>query len=291
MTGVRSDTLRADDLADRLRRDPGRILHLGLSVLGLAFLIGTVIPPNGYDALAYWLVDPLDPYARVGVDLEGKDEGAFRYAPVMALPPFELLPWPVFRYSWMALQLAALWYVGRRWALALIVFTPVWLDLVYGNINILLAAAIVASFRHSWTWAFPLLTKVTPGVGILWYLVRRESRNLAVAVAATLLLAVASVPLVGVDVWRDWIGVLTSSSGMAPPSGALPIPLVPRLLVAAALVAWGALRDRRWVVPVAATVAMPTLWPIAFAPLIGVVPLLTERRRAAAEATLAPRGR
>ena len=262
---------------DRIRQEPTQLLWLGLSALGLAFLIATILPPNGYDAYAYWVVDPRDPYAGVGVDLEGKDQGAFRYAPVMALPPFELLPWPVFRYGWMTLQLVALWYVGRRWALALLLFTPVWLDLVYGNINILLAATVVAGFRHPWVWSFALLTKVTPGIGVLWFAVRREWRNLGLVVGAVVVLGVVSVPFVGIDLWRDWVLVLNSSAGMQSPGGTLPIPVLPRLVLAAIVVTWGALTDRKWTVAVAVTIAMPTLWPIAFAPLVGVVPFVRKR--------------
>jgi len=272
-----TNALRRRLAVDRIREEPAQLLWLGLTALGLAFLIATIIPPNGYDAYAYWVVDPLDPYAGVGVDLEGKDQGAFRYAPVMALPPFELLPWPVFRYSWMALQLAALWYIGRRWALALLVFTPVWLDLVYGNINILLAATVVAGFRHPWVWSFALLTKVTPGIGVLWFVVRREWRNLALVVGAVALLGIASVPFVGVEAWRDWVLVLGSSAGMPSPSGTLPIPALPRLVLAAIVVTCGALTNRKWTVAVAVTIAMPTLWPIALAPLVGVVPFVRLR--------------
>jgi len=278
-----TNALRRRLALDRIRDQPARLLWLGLTALGLAFLIATILPPNGYDALAYWIVDPQDPYARVGVDLEGKDQGAFRYAPVMALPPFALLPWPVFRYAWMGLQLAALWYIGRRWALALLVFTPVWLDLVYANINILLAATVVAGFRHPWVWSFALLTKVTPGIGVLWFAVRREWRSLALIVGAVALLGLASLPFVGVEAWRDWVLVLGSSSGMPSPTGTLPIPVLPRLVLAAIIVTWGALSDRKWTVAVAVTIAMPTLWPIAFAPVIAAFPFV--RARLSARAT------
>ncbi len=44
-----------------------------------------------------------------------------------------------------------------------------------------MAAAIALGFRYPATWAFVLLAKVTPGIGLLWFLVRREWRNLAIA--------------------------------------------------------------------------------------------------------------
>ena len=116
--------------------------------------------------------------------------------------PLGVLPWEVAVALWLGLQLAALWYIGREWALALIVFPPVWLDLVYGNINILIAAAVVAGYRYPAAWAFPLLTKVTPGVGALWFLGRREWRSLAIAVGVTALIAAASVLILGVRCGR-----------------------------------------------------------------------------------------
>ncbi len=61
----------------------------------------------------------------------------------------------------------------------------VYRDLLVGNIHLMLGAAIVLGFRYPAAWAFPILTKVTPGVGILWFAVRREWRPLFMAVAVT----------------------------------------------------------------------------------------------------------
>jgi hypothetical protein len=44
------------------------------------------------------------------------------------------------------------------------------------------------------------------------------------------------------------------------PAGFLPIPLIVRIPVAAALIWWGATGNRRWTVPVGATLALPALW-------------------------------
>ena len=62
---------------------------------------------------------------------------------------------------------------------------PVSQEILIGNIHLLLAAAIVLGFRWPGTWAFVLLTKVTPGVGLLWFAVRREWRSLGIALGAT----------------------------------------------------------------------------------------------------------
>jgi len=66
-----------------------------------------------------------------------------------------------------------------------------------------------------------------------------------------------------------------SSGGMSrcfPRSGSL----VVRLVLAAALIAWGARTDRRWTVPVEATLALPLLWPANWAMLVGVLPTLRQ---------------
>ena len=47
-------------------------------------------------------------------------------------------------------------------------------DLVRGNIHVLLAVTILAGFRYPGAWSFVVLTKVTPGIGLLWFAIRRE---------------------------------------------------------------------------------------------------------------------
>jgi len=53
----------------------------------------------------------------------------------------------------------------------------------------------------------------------------------------------------------------------------LPLPLWLRLLAAAALVAWGALTDRRWTVPAAAVLALPVMWFSGLA-ILAAIPAL-----------------
>jgi hypothetical protein len=140
-----------------------------------------------------------------------------------------------------------------------------------GNIHILLAAAIVLGFRYAGTWAWVLLTKVTPGIGVLWFGVRREWRSLAIALGVTGGLVAVSL-LLTPDLWFRWFAVLTGSVDVTRPS-VLEIPVLPRLAVAAVLVAVAA--SRRWyaLVPVAATLALPAIWVNSLAMLVAVVPL------------------
>jgi hypothetical protein len=239
-----------------------------LSVVGLLAIVGSfvVARSHGYDLYAYWIVNPADPYSA-----HRWEQGGFNYAPPMALllAPLGLLSWEAAEIVWLGLQLVALWYVGRQWFLVLVLFPPVWLDIVYGNVNIFLAAMIVAGLRYPGVWALGALTKVTPGLGIAWFLVRREWRRLAVAIGVTLAVVLVSLVYQGPLVWADWLDVL-AQSGNIPPETSLPVPLVPRAALAILLIAWGALHDRRWTIPVAITLAMPTLWLIALAPLVAL---------------------
>ena len=262
--------------------DPYRPLRYGLSLLGVVFLLATFIPSHGFDLFAYWTIHA-NPYAPVVDDINGF--GAFRYAPpiAMLMAPLGAVPWAAVVVGWMVLQLAALWYIGRGWALALIAFPPVWLDIVYGNIYILIGAMIVAGFRYPSVWSFALLTKVTPGVGLIWFAVRREWRSLGLAIGATGLLALVSLALLGTGPWDGWVQVIATRNAEPIPPDALQIPLIPRLVLAAFVVALAGRSDRRWLVPIGVVLAMPVLWVIAFTPLVAEVALL---RPAARHATL-----
>jgi hypothetical protein len=123
-----------------------------------------------------------------------------------------------------------------------------------------------------------LLTKMTPGIGLLWFAVRREWRALGIAMVATAVITVVSLMLA--PAWwfefRDAMTVQASAALDVPPL-AIQISLPIRLVAAALLIVYGARTDRAWVVPVAATVAAPALWWNVFVILIGAV-ALAERR-------------
>jgi hypothetical protein len=157
------------------------------------------------------------------------------------------------------------------WALALLAVPVFAVELFIGNIHLLLALAIVLGFRWPAAWSLVLLTKVTPGVGLLWFAVRREWRALAIALGATVAIAAVSVVLMP-GLWSEWLRSLTQTSEPGSANTvAIPLPL--RVAVAALLVIWGARTDRRWTVVVAATISIPVLWLNGLAMLAGVVAL------------------
>ena len=71
------------------------------------------------------------------------------------------------------------------------------------------------AFRWPGTWSFVLLTKVTPGIGLLWFAARREWRNLAIALGVTAAIVAVSMAI-DPALWRSWIELLLRevSSGL-----------------------------------------------------------------------------
>lgn len=227
----------------------------------------------GQDARAYWAA-PLDaPYAPGSVG----QESAYLYSPafLQVLAPLRALPWPAFLCLWTVLLLLVLrWLSGSLLFGPLIVLTAP--ELWGGNITILLAAMIVAGFSRPGVWALALLTKVTPGLGLLWFAVRREWRALLEAGVVTAAIVAVSW-VVAPDLWTSWIDLLASSTESSTVPGSLPIPLLVRLPVATIAIAWAALRGWRWLLPVGVLLAMPVIWWGSFSLLAASVAL--ERRR------------
>ncbi|HEX7949596.1 MAG TPA: glycosyltransferase 87 family protein [Candidatus Limnocylindrales bacterium] len=252
-----------------------RTLASGVVLIGLLFLaylfvvLAPMVRTVGFDAYSYWRIDLAQPYA-----LSTGHLGAFPYSPVLARAfAFAAggLTWPTFWWVWTAILVAtAGWLGGRRWWVAVFAFPPVALELYEGNLNLLIAAAIALGFRYPATWSFVLLAKVTPGVGLIWFAIRREWRALGLALAATGILVAVSLA-VDAGLWRQWIEQQLLTSLREPTGQAqIAIPLLVRLPVAAALVAWGGLTNRRWTVPLSAALALPVLWVTAFSILAAI---------------------
>jgi hypothetical protein len=279
---ARTIALRAGDRAARRRFDGVRYVHTRfgavdlvtlrdrLSILGVAVVAwfaafgGTWI---AYDSYAYWGVHPKAPYT---FDFTPDQYGAFRYSPAVAqlFAVFHLVPWPVFAIGWMAFLAFVLAWMGRRWTLAVLVFAPLGQDLYLGNIEVLLAAAILFSFRWPGAWAFVLLTKVTPGVGLIWYVVRREWRNLAVALGVTGGVVAISFAL-SPQPWFEWPHAILAVGGRPAPWW-----IIARIGLAMLLIAWGARTGRAWTLIVGGTLAMAWLDFKTFSMLVGLVAFL-----------------
>jgi hypothetical protein len=262
---------RAMDRAGQVLARFSRPVRDGLILIGLGravyyFFVQGIQPWTfiGVDARAYWQVNLAHPYVGSGVG----DISTYLYSPAFAqvMAPLSVLPFPVFDALWTAVLLVAAIWLVRPWPWAtLILFLPVSYELLVGNVHFLIAAAIVVGFDAPAVWAFPLLTKVTPGVGVLWFAVRRDLRPSAIALGATAAIVVISFAL-SPSAWFDWIAFLLAS----PDRSQL---LVPRTIVGAVLVAFGATTGRRWLVPVAVWMALPIVWVNSWVILLATIRL------------------
>jgi hypothetical protein len=254
-----------------------RLLHLVVRAAAVAWIVFFWIWLIGFqstfvevDAEAYHGFDLATLYQ--GVQLG--DQDAFLYSPVVAwlFAPFSALPYEAFYAGLAAVNLAALvWLLGWELAALSLLAVPVSNEVARGNIHLLLAVAIVLSFRYPATWAGVLLTKVTPGVGMLWFAFRREWAKLALALGATALIIAVSF-VIAPDLWLRWFAMLAGNVEATRPS-VLEIPVLPRLAVAAGVLAIGAWRERPAIVPVAAMLALPAIWVNSLAMLVAVIPL------------------
>ena len=227
------------------------------------------------DLHAYWATHDSISYAGSNPFLIG----AYLYAPAFAqlINPLTAFPWPIFAATWTLLMVAVyVWLVGR-WAFPVLFSMAVALEMYLGQIDIFIAAAIVVGFRYPAAWAFPLLTKVAPGVGLVWFLVRKEWRNLAIAIAATVGIAALSA-MFAPEAWRGWFDLLRRSvtDRQTIEGDYLAIPIWLRLPIGVAIIAWGARTNRRWTVPIGVLLSMPILWVNVFTILIAIIPLRRE---------------
>ena len=260
-----------------LRRRLGLDLFLAIGIALVVLRLYNVQPWDDkiLDLHAYWAT-------RFGFSYAAANPyviGAYLYSPAFAqlLMPLTAMSFPLFAGLWtLVIVVTYVWLTGR-WAMPLLLSFAVGLELYLGQIDILIAAAIVIGFRYPAVWAFPLLTKVAPGIGLVWFVVRREWRKLAIALAATV--AIASVSAFFTPfAWKSWFDfILSSATASHPPSGwYLPIPYLLRLPIAVGVIAWGARTDRYWTVPVGVLLGMPILWVNMFTLLIAVIPLRHE---------------
>lgn len=250
----------------------------GLALAAWALVVAFAEPwgrlwGTGQDARCYWIPTLADPYRLSSWN----DPIAYVYSPafLQALSPLTALPWQAFMAAWTAILLCCVVYLtGPRLLAFGVAFAA--MEVAGGNISLLLAVAIVLGFRWPAAWAFVLLTKVTPGIGLLWFVARREWRQLGVALAATAAVVVVSAALLP-NAWGEWIDVIVANAGRNGTWAAIPIPLWIRLPAAAVLVVWGARTDRRWTVPVASMIALPALWYGALSMLLAVIALRSDR--------------
>jgi hypothetical protein len=259
---------------------------LSLVGLGLVVSIALFYASDGfiYDAHTYWLSD--------GYSRASQETDAFSYAPpslLMFQAIRNVLPWEAFAYIYTLAIGLGIWVLAGPFTV-FVVFTPhVASELSLGNIHIFLALVSVFGLRWPWLWSFALLTKLTPGIGVLWFAFRREWRNLGIALGTTAAIAIPTM-LLYPELWAGWFNVI-----IGPGAGVGGL-LVLRVGLAGAIVAVGAWRNWPWLVPVGSMLALPHLWSLhGFSMLVAVLwyvrklPLFTGERELSAGAPATPR--
>ena len=264
-----------EDRPDRI--DFGRLALPSFVVVVAVFAVMRALAVEpwampAYDLYAYWLTRDGLAYATAHQGVTG----AFLYAPVFAqvIAPLTALPWPVFAGVWTALMAAPLAWLAGRYAIGLLLLPPILMSVASGQLDLAFAAVVLLGLRWPALWVLPILTKVTPGIGLLWFLVRGEWRSLGIAALATAVVMAASAAL-DPAAWTGWIAMLVRMDFPELGGGLwfLPLPLGFRLFVAAALIAWGAATDRRWVLPVGLCLSLPTVWLNSPTILVALLPL------------------
>lgn len=214
--------------------------------------------PGGSDAHNYHALDLADPYRNRWLAHE-----SFVYSPAFGqiLYPLTLLPVEAFYKVIQAINLACLgWLVGPVWGAALLPLPPMQVELTTNNIHLPLAVMCVIGIRHPPAWAFGVLTKVSPGVLVFWYLAHAKWRPIFITGGVVLGITAVSYVLLP-DAWWEWLGLLTESSTMT--EGTFSVsqwPVVLRLPIAAGLMVMARWRNRPAAIPAIVCFALPAIW-------------------------------
>jgi hypothetical protein len=227
------------------------------------YLLGAAVDGLGWDSHAYWLAWRHGLYGG-----RPEQDDAYLYSPAFAqvIWPLTLLAWPLFAALWMSLLAAIyawlLWPLPSRWRAPLFLLAAY--EVLFGNVWALFALTLVVGFRRPAAWAFPLLTKITPAVGIIWFAARREWRSLATVAVASMSIVIVSAAI-SPHLWIEWLRLLAGNSSYGATGRDGP-PFV-RLPIAAAMAVLAGRRGDRRLLALAMVVASPVFCLNSFAVL------------------------
>jgi hypothetical protein len=137
----------------------------------------------------------------------------FLYPPA-TLPLFAALaslPRPIVDAAWVAgsaaLGVAALrsWGFSTRWAIAALIWPPFFQGLWVGNVAVPLVALFAWAPRAGGLLVVGPLFKAYSAVATLWLVRERRWLALVAGLAFVAVVILATLPLVGFDLWRQWL--------------------------------------------------------------------------------------
>jgi hypothetical protein len=256
-----------------------------LAAIGAALLAVVVVlfwrSPG--DSFAYWLAAHR---LMIGEAVYVTGEAAFapyayHYTPPLAqlLAPLTLVLGPIaYVIGYRALEILSVWYLAGRAMLpmlALIAFLPVGVELRFENIHLLMAVAVVLALaRWPLLFAIAAIVKVSPGLGIVYLILRRRYRDAAITVGVGIAICIASY-LLNASLWRDFVASIGDRAGITGNS-LIPVPYIVRAVAGLVLTAVGGVvggRRGELLLVAGITAANPNLALNGFAVLAAAVPI------------------
>lgn len=240
----------------------------GIAMGVIVWATFTVYGGKPVDAYAYWWAAHRPAvYSTETCCLYLYSPAAYQLSyPLTALASFE-----VFAAILRAAEIAAvIAFAGPVSAIALWL-PPVAAEINAGNVNLLLIGAVILGFRWPALWTVVLLTKPTAGLGLLWFMVRGEWRKALIPIALAAGISAVSFVLTP-GMWFDWFARLAAES--PDPGWPFPWPIWIRAPFALAIILWGARTNRRWALVIGTILAMPRLYFLSPAMLLGALPAL-----------------
>lgn len=140
------------------------------------------------------------------------DKLPFVYPP-FTIPLFELLasiPQPIADAIWIggsiAAVVAAFWLLGvrGRWLVVLLAWPAPAQGLAVGNVASYTFLLYVLGFRFGAAIILSGAFKIQSTIPVLWLIRERRWRGIAIGIGIIALVAIISVPIVGLQTWFDW---------------------------------------------------------------------------------------
>ncbi len=249
------------------------VLFWGLALFAAGRAIFDVLQTDvfGIDTHAYWLAAQ----SELTYERAPGQRDAYLYAPIFlaVIRPFALLPWPLFHAFWICLESVVLLWLLRplpmRWAIPFFLISLP--ELAVGNIYLLLAGAAVLGMRQPIAWSFPILTKLTVGIGLAWFAVRGDWLRFVQGLGGLALIVGVSYAFEP-GAWQAWLHFLLDNREGTPDSQ---ISFYVRCAIAALLVAVGARKEWPSLIAPAMILASPVLvGPIPYS-MLAAIPRLS----------------